>query len=91
MPAAKQPQPAPSKVMKVSRWLRVENNNKQIRGKTKVRDEIEQWVLSRYQMTKDRPDGWEYELSIPYQTDEELDAIIYEDIIGEADRIGHFD
>jgi hypothetical protein len=58
-------------------WLRVENNNKQIRGKTKVRDEIEQWVLSRYQMTKDRPDGWEYELSSPYQTDEELDAIIY--------------
>jgi hypothetical protein len=42
-------------------------------------------------MTKDRPDGREYELSIPYQTDEELDAIIYEDIIGEADRIGHFD
>jgi len=85
--AAKQPQPAPSKVMKVSLWLRVENNNKHIRGKTKVRDQIEQWLLSRYQMTKDRPDGWEYELSIPYQTDEELDAIIYDDIIGEADRI----
>jgi len=86
-----QPQPTTSKVMKVNLWLRVENNNKYIRGKKKARDEIEQWVLSRYQMTKDRPDGWEYELSIPYQTDEELDAIIYDDIIGEADRIGHFD
>ena len=38
-------------------------------------------------MTKDQPDGWEYKLSIPYQTDEELDAIIYDDILGEADRI----
>jgi hypothetical protein len=84
---AKQPQPTPSKIMKVNLWLRVENNNKHIRGKTKVRDEIEQWVLSRYQMTKDRPDGWEYELSIPYQTDEQLDAIIYDDILAEADRI----
>ena len=42
MPAdTKQPEPAPSKVMKVNLWLRVENNNKYIRGKTKVRDEIE--------------------------------------------------
>ena len=38
-------------------------------------------------MTKDRPDGWEYELSIPYQTDEELDAIIYDDILAEAERV----
>ena len=88
MPAdAKQPQPAPSKVMKVNLWLRVENNNKYIRGKTKARNEIEQWVLSRYQMTKDRPDGCEYELAIPYQTDAELDAIIYDDILAEAERI----
>jgi hypothetical protein len=60
------PQPEAPRVMKVNLWLRVENNNKHIRGKTKARDEIEQWVLSRYQMSKDRPDGWEYELSIPY-------------------------
>ncbi|MGO9466067.1 MAG: hypothetical protein ACLQVF_18145 [Isosphaeraceae bacterium] len=84
---AKQPQPAPSKVMKVNLWLRVENNNKHIRGKTKARDQIEQWVLSHYQMTKARPDDWEYQLSIPYQTDEELDAIIYDDILAEAERI----
>ena len=88
MPANVQPpDPAPPKVMKVNLWLHVENNNKHIRGKTKARAEIEQWVLSRYRMTKDRPDGCEYELAIPYQTDPELDAIIYDDIIGEADRI----
>ncbi len=38
-------------------------------------------------MTKDRRDGWEYELSITYQTHEELDAIIYDDILAEAERI----
>jgi hypothetical protein len=65
-------------------WLRVENNNKYIRGKKKVRREIEDRVLSRYQMKKDRPDGWDYELSIPYETDEDLDAAIYDDILHEA-------
>jgi hypothetical protein len=75
------------KIMKVGLWLRVENNNKHIRGKTRARDEIERWVLSRFGMRKDRPDGWEYELSISYQSDEELDAIIYDDILAEADRI----
>jgi hypothetical protein len=81
---AQQPPPAPSKVMKVNLWLRVENNNKFIRGKKKVRQEIEDRVLSRYQMKKDRPDGWEYELLIPYETDEDLDAAIYDDILHEA-------
>jgi hypothetical protein len=83
-PKPKQPPPASSKVMKVNLWLRVENNNKHIRGKKKVRQEIEDRVLSRFQMKKDRPDGWEYELSIPYETDEDLDAAIYDDILHEA-------
>jgi len=42
-------------------------------GKKKVRQKIEDRVLSRYRMKKDRPDGWEYELSIPYETDKDLD------------------
>jgi hypothetical protein len=83
-PKPKQSPPAPSKVMKVGLWLRVENNNKYIRGKKKVRQEIEARVLSRYQMKKGRPDGWEYELSIPYETDKDLDAAIYDDILHEA-------
>jgi hypothetical protein len=83
-PSAKQPSPAPYKAMKVNLWLHVENNSKYIRGKKKVRQEIEDRVLRRYQMNKDRPDGWEYELSIPYETDEDLDAAIYDDILHEA-------
>jgi hypothetical protein len=75
---ARQPQPA--KVMQVNLWLSVENNNKHIRGKKKVRQEIEDRVLSRYQMKKDRPDGWDYQLSIPYEMDMDLDEAIYDDI-----------
>ncbi len=53
MPSKPKPQPpAPSKVMKVTLWLRVENNNKYIRGKKKARQEIEDRVLSRYHMKK---------------------------------------
>ena len=83
----KQPQPATSKVMKVTLWLRVENNNKYIRGKKKVRQEIEDRVLSRYQMKQDRPGGCEYELSIPYETDKDLDETIYDDILYTANWI----
>jgi DNA invertase Pin-like site-specific DNA recombinase len=79
--------PKQPKTMKVLLYLAVENNNKFIRGKNKSRAEIEQDVLSRYQMEKLRKDGWEYHLTIPYETDEDLDRIIYEDILREADRI----
>jgi hypothetical protein len=85
-----QPQPPAPKVMKVNLWLRVENNNKFVRGKKKAREEIEQWVLSRYQMEKPHRDSWEYVLSIEYQTDEELDSIIYDDILQEADNLAEY-
>jgi hypothetical protein len=38
-------------------------------------------------MEKLSTEGWEYSLIIPYETDEELDRIIYDDILGEAQRI----
>jgi len=44
-------------------WLRVENNNKFTRGKTKVRADIENYVLSDYKMKKTDKDGWEYKLT----------------------------
>lgn len=39
--------------------------------------------------TLDKPykDGWKYVLTIPYETDEELDRIIYDDILAEAHQI----
>jgi hypothetical protein len=74
-------------VMKVELWLRVEGNNKYVRGMKKAREEIERLVLSRFHMNKPKSDGWEYELAIPYQTDEELDSIIAEEILHKAERI----
>jgi hypothetical protein len=55
---AKQPRPAPSKVMKVNLWLRVENDNKYIRGKKKARDAqmCREPFLTRLELTL-RPHG----------------------------------
>jgi predicted DNA-binding protein YlxM (UPF0122 family) len=75
------------KVMRVEIYLAVENNSKFVRGKNKSREDIEDWVLSRYGMEKSHKDSHRYILTIPYQTDEELDRIIYEEILGEAHRI----
>ena len=36
------------------------------------------YVLSQYDMKKLDKDGWEYELSIPYENDEDLDETIYD-------------
>lgn len=77
------PQP---KMMKVKLWLQVENNSKFVRGKGKVREDIERHVLGRFAMEKTAKDGWEYVLSIPYTTDEELDRTIYEEIYAEMER-----
>ena len=74
--------------MKVELHLQVENNNKWVRGKGKSREEIEQSVLRRYEMEKPQEDGAEYILTIPYDTDEELDETIC-DILREAERIAH--
>lgn len=82
------PEPAgKSKEITVTLWMRVENNSKFVRGKKKVREEIERYVLSRYGMRKEHPDDWEYTLTIPYDTDEELESIIEDDILGEAHRL----
>jgi hypothetical protein len=61
-------------------WLRVENNNKFIRKKKKVREEIERLYLSAYQMK--HLEGWEYELTIPYTSEQHLDEQI-EELLGE--------
>jgi probable addiction module antidote protein len=79
------PTPPPKKhSMKVELWLMVERNSKFVRGKKGAREDIESYVLRRYNMKKRWPDGNEYELTIPYDTDEELDNIIYRDIIQAA-------
>lgn len=76
--------PAKRKVLKVTLWLRVERNSKFVRGKKQAREDIEYWVLRHYDMKKRWPDGSEYELTITYDTEEELNAIIERDILQEA-------
>jgi len=49
----------------------------------KVRDEIERYILHQYAMEK-HPNGVDYTLTIPYETDEQLEQIIYRDILQEA-------
>ncbi len=71
------------KTTEVELYLRVENNSKFVRGKGKVRDEIERYILRQYAMEK-HPSGVDYTLTIPYETDEQLERIIYQDILQEA-------
>ena len=82
----KSEQEPPHKTLRVELYLRVENNSKFVRGKTRAREQIEAQVLSRYAMEK-HPSGCEYTLTIRYETDEELERIIYEDILREADNL----
>jgi GNAT superfamily N-acetyltransferase len=85
--AQAKPPPAAGKVMKVRLSLCVERNSKFVRGKKTAREEIERWVLRSYDMEKLHKDGSEYLLTIAYQTDEELDSIIYDDILAECHRL----
>lgn len=71
------------RTIQVELYLRVENNNKFVRGKTRARQSIEDFVLRPYGMDKPRKDRWEYILTIPYESDEQLEKTIYE-ILQEA-------
>jgi hypothetical protein len=53
------------------------------RGKGKVREEIERYILRQYAMEK-HPSGVDYTITIPNETDEQLKQIIYRDILQEA-------
>ena len=77
------PQP---KTLKVTLHLVVENNNKFVRGKKRSREDIERFVLSHYGMHKPDPKGYDYQLTIPYENDKDLDNTIY-DILHEASSI----
>jgi hypothetical protein len=74
-PVAKQ---AIEKQMQVKLYMCVENNSKFVRGKKKVRENIERYHLSQYQAQKIHKDGDDYILTIPYETEEELNENIEE-------------
>jgi DNA invertase Pin-like site-specific DNA recombinase len=75
-PAAPLPVAPTLQTTTVTLWLRVENNSKFVRGKTRARSDIERYCLSDYRMKKLR-DG-EYELTFTYRDDADLDKQIYD-------------
>ncbi len=66
----------------ITLWLRVENNSKFVRGKGRVRERIEQYQLSEYQMKK--LSNNEYELTFSYKDDKDLEKQI-DDLHGEIE------
>jgi DNA invertase Pin-like site-specific DNA recombinase len=58
--------------------LRVENNSKFVRGKKRVREDIERYLRHQYAATLSS--SGDYRLKIPYRTDEELDKTM-EDLL----------
>lgn len=70
------------KQIQVKLYLFIENNSKFVRGKKKVRENIERRCLSQYQYQKLYKDGYDYILTIPYETEEELNETI-EELLGE--------
>lgn len=74
------------KIAVVEVWLRVENNNKFVRGKNESRRQIEQYCFSAFDMVKKDNDSWEYILKIPYTHDKDLDETLY-DLMHEAESI----
>lgn len=74
------------KIAIVEVWLRVENNNKFVRGKNESRRQIEQYCFSAFDMVKKDKDGWDYILKVPYTKDKDLDKTLY-DLMHEAESI----
>jgi DNA invertase Pin-like site-specific DNA recombinase len=74
------------KIATILLTLRIENNSKFVRGKKRTLEHIESFYLDEYN-AKRRPNG-EFELNIPYDSDEDLDSIVNElltDIACDAD------
>ncbi len=67
-------------------WLRVEHNSKFVRGKTRARQDIEDYHLRQYRMQK--LNDCEYELTFSYQDDADPNQQVYrllQDVANEAE------
>jgi predicted DNA-binding protein YlxM (UPF0122 family) len=69
------------KTPKIRMGLRIENNNKFVRGKGKVRENIEQFLKDNYKMELTAN---EYIVYVPYTTVDALEKTVY-DILGVLD------
>lgn len=76
----------PPRLATIRLTLRIENNSKFVRGKKRSREDIERSCLAEYD-AKRLPSG-EYELKVPYGSDDDLDQRMNEllgDIASQAD------
>lgn len=71
------------KTVIITLHLKIENNNKFVRGKKRVRENIEIYHLSRYRMRKLQ--GWEHDIMFSYKSDEDLQKQI-DDLYREMDN-----
>ena len=86
LPAAAIEEVSVAKVATILLCLRIENNTKWVRGKKRSIEDIARYCLAQYHATQ-KPNG-EYELQVPYSSDDELDETMYEllgDIARQAD------
>lgn len=84
------------KFVQLEFYVRVENNNKFVRGKGRSQQEIEHYLSHYFQMHKAEDNDYTYYLTLNYSSEEELENIIYRDLYGEASSIadmrhGHID
>jgi len=64
------------KIATILLTLRIESNSKFVRGKKRTIEHVESFYLEEYDPRR-RPNG-EYELKVPYDTDEDLDEAVSE-------------
>jgi hypothetical protein len=76
----------PENTMRLGMWLDVQNNNKFVRGRKTSLERIEDYLERNYSCRKLHKTGLEYELTITYTDDADLDRTVYE-MIGEIDSI----
>ena len=74
----------PPKVATIRLTLRIENNNKLVRGKKRAREAIERYCLVEYDGQR-LPSG-EYELKVCYSSDDDLDQRMHELLGGIANE-----
>ena len=79
-------EPAAEQVATVTLRLAVVNNSKFVRGRKRAKENIERYCLEPYSMK--RLESGNYELAIPYRSDDELDKTVHDlltEISQEAD------
>jgi DNA invertase Pin-like site-specific DNA recombinase len=78
--------PADRKAATIILTLRIHNNSKSVRGKKRTIEFVESFYLQAYK-AKRRPNG-DYELQVPYDTDQSLDDVVMQllrDIANDAE------